>query len=95
MRGIKEILRIAPVIPVLVIDRLEDAVPLANALVAGGLPVLEVTLRTATALAAIQLISRHVPQAIVGVGTVSRAEQFAQAKAHGAQFAVSPVIAPD
>ncbi|HEY0817305.1 MAG TPA: keto-deoxy-phosphogluconate aldolase, partial [Rhizobacter sp.] len=59
-----------PVIPVIVIDRLEDAVPLAEALVAGGVKVLEVTLRTPVALAAMEAIAKKVPEAIVGAGTV-------------------------
>jgi len=88
-----EVMRIGPVIPVIIIDRLEDAVPLAKALVAGGVRVLEVTLRTAHGLAAIRAMS-SVPDAIVGVGTISRPEDFDAAKEAGAQFGVSPGLTP-
>jgi len=95
MRNIREILTIAPVMPVIVIDRIDDAVPLARALVAGGLRVLEVTLRTAHALASLRLIAEQVPDAILGVGTVTRTDEFAQAANMGAVFAVSPGLTPE
>jgi len=79
----------APVIPVIVIDRVEDALPLARALVQGGLRVLEVTLRTPAALEAIRAMSA-VDGAIVGAGTVLDAQQYEAAAAAGAQFMVSP-----
>ncbi len=79
-----------PVIPVIVIQRLEDAVPLAQALVAGGVRVLEVTLRTGVALAAIEAIARAVPQAIVGAGTIRSAADARAAKDAGSLFGVSP-----
>jgi len=79
-----------PVIPVIVIDRVEDAVPMARALVAGGVRVLEVTLRTAAALPAIAAIARAVPEAIVGAGTVRSPDDARAAKDAGALFAVSP-----
>src|SRR5438552_11605050 len=79
-----------PVIPVIVIDRLEDAVPMAKALVAGGVRVLEVTLRTAAGLPAIEAIARQVPQAVVGAGTVRSGEDVHAAHAAGAKFIVSP-----
>lgn len=85
-----EILSTGPVMPVIVLKRLEDAVPLARALVAGGVRVLEVTLRTPVALAAIEAIRKQVPEAIVGAGTVTRAFEFEQAVAAGAAFVVSP-----
>jgi 2-dehydro-3-deoxyphosphogluconate aldolase/(4S)-4-hydroxy-2-oxoglutarate aldolase len=85
-----ELMRIGPVIPVIVIDHIEQAVPLARALVAGGVRVLEVTLRTHVALDAIRAIAKDVPDAIVGVGTISRAEHFDQAIQAGARFGVSP-----
>jgi 2-dehydro-3-deoxyphosphogluconate aldolase/(4S)-4-hydroxy-2-oxoglutarate aldolase len=85
--------RLAPVIPVLVIDKLDYAVPLAQALVAGGLPVLEVTLRTDCAIAAIAAMAQ-VPGARVGAGTVLNAHDAERAKAAGAEFAVSPGAAP-
>ena len=81
-----------PVMPVLVIERLEDAVPMARALVAAGHTVLEVTLRTPCALDAIAAISSEVPEACVGVGTVVLPGQFAEAHNAGARFAVSPGI---
>ena len=79
-----------PVIPVIVILRLQDAVPLAQALVAGGVRVLEVTLRTGVALAAIEAIARAVPQAIVGAGTIRSAADARAAKDAGSLFGVSP-----
>ena len=79
-----------PVIPVIVIDRLEDAVPMAKALVAGGVRVLEVTLRTAAGLPAIEAIAREVPDAVVGAGTVRNAADAQAAHGAGAKFIVSP-----
>jgi len=84
------ILRQAPVLPVLQIADLELAIPLAETLVAAGLPVLEVTLRTEVALAAISAIRRAVPGAIVGAGTILRPEQLQEVAAAGAHFAISP-----
>ena len=78
---IREILARAPVIPVLTVTTLEHAVPLARALVAGGLGVLEVTLRTPCALDAIEAMRAAVPDAIVGVGTLTRPEDFAAGRA--------------
>jgi 2-dehydro-3-deoxyphosphogluconate aldolase/(4S)-4-hydroxy-2-oxoglutarate aldolase len=85
-----ELAGFGPVIPVIVIDRAEWAVPMARALVEGGVRVLEVTLRTAAALAAIEAIARAVPEAIVGAGTVRTAADAQAAFAAGARFAVSP-----
>lgn len=79
-----------PVVPVIVIDRLEDAVPLAQALVEGGVRVLEVTLRTPAALPAMEAMARAVPEAIVGAGTVLGAADAQRARDAGAVFAVSP-----
>ena len=79
-----------PVIPVIVIQHLADAVPLARALVAGGVRVLEVTLRTPVALAAIEAIARAVPEAIVGAGTLRSAADARAAKDAGSAFGVSP-----
>jgi 2-dehydro-3-deoxyphosphogluconate aldolase/(4S)-4-hydroxy-2-oxoglutarate aldolase len=87
---IDEILKRSPVIPVIVIERPEDAVPLAQALVDGGLPVLEITLRTVAAMQAIRDIAESVEDAIVGVGTVTNGEQLREAVEAGAEFAVSP-----
>ena len=85
-----ELARHGPVIPVIVLQRVEDAVPLAQALVAGGVRVLEVTLRTPVALAAIERIVREVPEALVGAGTVRTAADAQAAAAAGCRFAVSP-----
>lgn len=85
--------RLAPVIPVLVVDRADQAAPLAAALVAGGLPVLEVTLRTPAALDAIAAMAQ-VPGARVGAGTVLTATDAQRAKAAGATFAVAPGATP-
>ncbi|MDP6832660.1 MAG: bifunctional 4-hydroxy-2-oxoglutarate aldolase/2-dehydro-3-deoxy-phosphogluconate aldolase [Alphaproteobacteria bacterium] len=92
---IEQVMGLAPVIPVLTIERVEDAVPLAEALVKGGLSALEITLRTDAALAAIEAIAHGVPGAVPGVGTVTAIEDFARARAAGACFAVSPGCAPD
>lgn len=92
---IAHILTRTPVIPVLVIRRLDEAVPLARALVAGGLTVLEVTLRTPYALAAIAAIRYAVPTALVGAGTVRRPNDLEAAAGAGAQFAVSPGLTPE
>ncbi|HTU09910.1 MAG TPA: bifunctional 4-hydroxy-2-oxoglutarate aldolase/2-dehydro-3-deoxy-phosphogluconate aldolase [Allosphingosinicella sp.] len=89
MRTIDDIMGLAPVIPVLVIDQAEEAVPIAEALVAGGLPVLEVTLRTPAALGAIRAM-RQVPGAVVGAGTVLDPDQLAAALDAGAEYIVSP-----
>lgn len=83
-----------PVIPVIVIERAESAVPMARALVAGGVRVLEVTLRTKAALAAIEAIAREVPEAIVGAGTVRSGSDARAARSAGARFAVSPGWSP-
>ena len=79
-----------PVIPVIVLDRLADAVPMAEALVAGGVRVLEVTLRTPVALKCMETIARAVPEAIVGAGTVRSAADAQAARDAGCRFAVSP-----
>jgi 2-dehydro-3-deoxyphosphogluconate aldolase/(4S)-4-hydroxy-2-oxoglutarate aldolase len=84
-----------PVIPVLTIERVADAVPLARALVAGGLPVIEVTLRTKAALEAIRAIIAEVPDCIVGVGTVTRMSDIEAATAAGAEYLVSPGTPPE
>ncbi|MBT2232577.1 MULTISPECIES: bifunctional 4-hydroxy-2-oxoglutarate aldolase/2-dehydro-3-deoxy-phosphogluconate aldolase [unclassified Nonomuraea] len=84
------LLDLAPVIPVVVIDDVETAVPLARALVAGGLPVIEVTLRTADALEAIARIVAEVPEAVVGAGTIRTSDDIAACLVAGAKFLVSP-----
>jgi 2-dehydro-3-deoxyphosphogluconate aldolase/(4S)-4-hydroxy-2-oxoglutarate aldolase len=85
----------ARVIPVLTIERLEDAVPLAKALVAGGVRVLEVTLRTPVAIEAAEAIMADVPEAIVGIGTILNAGDLARAEALGVKFGISPGATPD
>lgn len=91
---IAHITSLAPVIPVIIIDRLEDAVPLAEALIAGGLPVLEVTLRSPAALDAIAAMSK-VPGAVVGAGTVIDKAQVKDVADAGAKFIVSPGAYPE
>jgi len=85
-----EVMALCPVIPVLTIEKASDAVPLARALVAGGLKVLEITLRTPAAIEAIEAIAREVPGAVTGAGTVLNARDWARAEKAGAQFIVSP-----
>ena len=85
-----ELALLGPVIPVIVINRLEDAVPMAQALVDGGVKVLEVTLRTSIALQCMEAIARHVPEAIVGAGTVRSVADARAAMDAGCTFAVSP-----
>jgi 2-dehydro-3-deoxyphosphogluconate aldolase/(4S)-4-hydroxy-2-oxoglutarate aldolase len=93
MADIDRILAAAPVIPVLVIERVEDAVAVARALVEGGLPVLEVTLRTPAAMDAIRAM-KEVEGAIVGAGTVLNPRQFEEAVQAGSEFIVSPGLTP-
>lgn len=87
---LRNVLSTVPVVPVLTVHGPEDAVPLARALVAGGLRVLEVTLRTEGALKAIEAIAREVPEAMIGAGTVLTASQIGEAMSAGAGFIVSP-----
>ncbi|MDQ6645904.1 MAG: bifunctional 4-hydroxy-2-oxoglutarate aldolase/2-dehydro-3-deoxy-phosphogluconate aldolase [Pseudomonadota bacterium] len=87
-------MRLAPVIPVVVINDAKAAVPMARALVAGGIPAIEVTLRTPAALDAIRAIAAEVEGAIIGVGTVLTAKDLEAARQAGARFAVSPGISP-
>jgi 2-dehydro-3-deoxyphosphogluconate aldolase/(4S)-4-hydroxy-2-oxoglutarate aldolase len=89
------LLKSAVVIPVLTIERLEDAVPLAKALVAGGVRVLEVTLRTPVAIEAARAIMAEVPEAVVGIGTILNADDLARAERLGASFGISPGATPD
>ena len=80
------------VIPVLLIDKAADAVPLARALAKGGLPAIEITLRTSAALDAIRAVAEDVPEAIVGAGTILNAAHYEQAVAAGSKFIVSPGV---
>ena len=91
---ISAIAALAPVVPVLTVERTADAVPLARALVKGGLPVLEITLRTEEALAALAAIAAEVPDVVVGAGTVLQPRQFDDVTRAGARFAVSPGCTP-
>lgn len=92
---LEEILVPARIVPVLTIDRAEDGVPLARALVAGGVKVLEVTFRTEAATAAAKAIIAEVPDAIVGIGTVLNGDDLRRARDLGARFAVSPGATPE
>ncbi len=91
---IEKIMNTAPVIPVMVIDKVENAVPLAQALVDGGLKVLEITLRTAAALESIREIKAAVPDAIVGAGTIINTQTLDQALEAGSEFIVTPGATP-
>ena len=90
-----EVFAQGPVVPVMVIKDLAHAVPLARALVAGGIRVLEITLRTPVAVEAIREIARAVPEAVVGAGTVTTAEDLAAVSEAGAVFAISPGLTPE
>jgi 2-dehydro-3-deoxyphosphogluconate aldolase / (4S)-4-hydroxy-2-oxoglutarate aldolase len=89
-KSAEEILTTSPVVPVIVINDVKDAVPLAKALIAGGVRTLEVTLRTACALEAIKTIMEEVPEAIVGAGTVTTVEQFRKVSELGVEFIITP-----
>ncbi len=90
----KSLLNLSPVIPVVVIDHVEDAVPVAKALVAGGISIIELTLRTPVALSAIERIAGEVPEIYVGAGTIVEPDQAKRAAEAGAQFLVSPGSTP-
>jgi 2-dehydro-3-deoxyphosphogluconate aldolase/(4S)-4-hydroxy-2-oxoglutarate aldolase len=89
------LLAAATVIPVLTIERIEDAVPLARALVAGGVHTLEVTLRTAVAIDAAKAMMAEVPEAVVGIGTILNPADLARAEVLGVSFGISPGGTPD
>lgn len=91
---IESTLEKAGIIPVIVIDDVASAVPLAQALVRGGLPVIEITFRTSAAAGAIEAITREVPEAVVGAGTLLTPEQIAAARKAGATFGVAPGFDP-
>jgi len=90
-----EVFASGPVVPVLVIENVEDAVPIAQALMEGGIKVLEVTLRTPAAIDVIREIAQKCPDAIIGAGTVTNAEQLKQVTEAGAKFAISPGLTPE
>ncbi|GAA9904008.1 bifunctional 4-hydroxy-2-oxoglutarate aldolase/2-dehydro-3-deoxy-phosphogluconate aldolase [Helicobacter pylori] len=85
-----EILQISPIVPVVVIENIKDAVPLAQSLVEGGIHIIEVTLRSSCALEAIELIAKNVPKMRVGAGTILNPTQLEQAQNRGAEFLISP-----
>jgi 2-dehydro-3-deoxyphosphogluconate aldolase/(4S)-4-hydroxy-2-oxoglutarate aldolase len=91
----EQVFSAGPVVPVLVIKKVEHAVPLAKALIAGGISVLEVTLRTDAALESIKVIAEQVPDALIGAGTVTNAAQLKQVEEAGALFAISPGMTSD
>ncbi len=85
-----EVLQISPIIPVVVIEDIKDAVPLAQSLVEGGIQIIEVTLRSSCALEAIELIAKNVPKMHMGAGTILNPTQLEQAQNRGAEFLISP-----
>ncbi|GAA6877607.1 bifunctional 4-hydroxy-2-oxoglutarate aldolase/2-dehydro-3-deoxy-phosphogluconate aldolase [Helicobacter pylori] len=85
-----EVLQISPIVPVVVIENIKDAVPLAQSLVEGGIQIIEVTLRSSCALEAIELIAKNVPKMCVGAGTILNPTQLEQAQNRGAEFLISP-----
>ncbi|GHR40553.1 bifunctional 4-hydroxy-2-oxoglutarate aldolase/2-dehydro-3-deoxy-phosphogluconate aldolase [Helicobacter pylori] len=85
-----EVLQISPIIPVVVIEDIKDAVPLVQSLVEGGIHIIEVTLRSSCALEAIELIAKNVPKMRVGAGTILNPTQLEQAQNRGAEFLISP-----
>ncbi len=89
-----EVLQISPIVPVVVIENIKDAVPLAQSLVEGGIPIIEVTLRSSCALEAIELIAKNVPKMRVGAGTILNLTQLEQAQNRGAEFLISPGLTP-
>lgn len=95
MTAIRDILTASPVMPVIVLDNVDDAVPLAEALVSGGIRVLEVTMRTSAALDCVRAIRAAVPNAIVGVGTITNIADMDAAREAGAAFGVSPGTTPE
>ncbi|WQX09078.1 bifunctional 4-hydroxy-2-oxoglutarate aldolase/2-dehydro-3-deoxy-phosphogluconate aldolase [Helicobacter pylori] len=85
-----EVLQISPIVPVVVVEDIKDAVPLAQSLTEGGIPIIEVTLRSSCALEAIELIAKNVPKMRVGAGTILNPTQLEQAQNRGAEFLISP-----
>ncbi len=85
-----EVLQISPIVPVVVIENIKDAVSLAQSLIEGGIPIIEVTLRSSCALEAIELIAKNVPKMRVGAGTILNLTQLEQAQNRGAEFLISP-----
>lgn len=88
--NVEDIIKISPIIPVVVIEKLEDALEIAQALLDGGIKIMEITLRTEVAFEAIALIAKELPQMCVGAGTLTNAKEFKDALYYGAQFVFSP-----
>lgn len=88
----QDIMKISPIVPVIALDDVQDALRLADALLEGGIALMEITLRTKAALACIEVIAKEMPQMHVGAGTVVNASEYEQAVDHGAQFVFSPGI---
>ena len=91
----KEVMQISPIVPVIALERVEDALPLAKALFEGGISVMEITLRTEAGLGSIEAIAKAMPEMHVGAGTVLNASDFQKAVDHGAQFVFSPGISEE
>ena len=91
----KDLFNMGPIVPVLVINNVEEALPIAEALLTAGIKVLEVTLRTSAALDVISAIAKELPEAIVGSGTVTNRQQLQQSYDAGAKFAISPGLTKD
>ncbi len=91
----KEIMQISPIVPVIALQRVEDALPLAEALLEGGISIMEITLRTDEGLGSIEAIAKAMPQMHVGAGTVNNALDFKKAVDHGSQFVFSPGISQE
>ena len=91
----REVMEISPIVPVIALDHVEDALPLAEALYAGGITVMEITLRTEAGLRSIETIAKVMPEMNVGAGTVVNAEGFQKAVDHGSQFVFSPGISEE
>ena len=91
----REVMEVSPIVPVIALDRVEDALPLAEALLEGGIAMMEITLRTEAGLPSIETIAKSIPQMHVGAGTVVDAEGFQKAVDHGSQFVFSPGISEE
>lgn len=91
----KEVMEISPIVPVIALESVDDALPLAKALFEGGIAIMEITLRTEAGLKSIEIISKEMPQMNVGAGTVLNADEFKKAVDHGAQFVFSPGISDE
>jgi 2-dehydro-3-deoxyphosphogluconate aldolase/(4S)-4-hydroxy-2-oxoglutarate aldolase len=91
----RDVLNLSPIVPVIAIDNADDALPLAEALLEGGINIMEITLRTEAGLKAIETIAKTMPQMHVGAGTVISGDDFERAVEHGSQFVFSPGISLD